>query len=76
MEIQQLIKSILETKIELENANINFESAEAEMIDYYSYQIKANKSKFDYLIRKIKHYKINIDMIKRTQLGNNSKKAI
>ena len=41
----ELITSILKTKEELKNANINFEYAENELIDYYTYQIKANQSK-------------------------------
>ena len=35
----------------LQNARKNFEYAEDGMIDYYIYQIKANQSKLDYLIK-------------------------
>ena len=38
----ELIKSIIKTKIDLDNANKNYEFAEGELIDYYLYQIKAN----------------------------------
>ena len=38
----QLVKSIIKTKQDLENANRNFEFAEDELVDYYLYQIKAN----------------------------------
>ena len=41
----ELIKSVIDTSRELNTANRNFESAEAELIDYYSYQIKASKAK-------------------------------
>ena len=49
-----LLKAIIKAKQELDLANKNFESAENEMIDYYVYQIKANKAKLDYLIKCVK----------------------
>ena len=45
------------------NANKNFEYAEAELIDCYSYQIKSLQSKLDYLIKKVKKKGIVLDMI-------------
>lgn len=59
----ELIKSIIKTKRELELANKNFEMAEEELIDYYSYQIKANKAKLSFLIKEAKRYGYAIDMI-------------
>lgn len=50
----ELMKSIIETKERLRIARSNFEYAEDDMIDYYSYQIKANQSKLDYLIKQAK----------------------
>ena len=47
----ELIVSIIKTKNELDTAHKNFEYAEDGLIDYYSYQIKANQSKLDYLTR-------------------------
>ena len=35
----------------MKNARNNFEYAEEDMIDYYIFQIKANQSKLDYLIK-------------------------
>ena len=32
-------------------ARCNFEYAEDDLIDYYTYQIKANQAKLDYLIK-------------------------
>ena len=46
-----LIISIIKVKKELEEANKNFEFAEGDLIDYYTYQIKAHQSKLDYLIK-------------------------
>ena len=50
----ELLKEILNTKQDLKIANKNFETAENELIDYYAYQIKANKAKLDYLIKHVK----------------------
>jgi len=47
----ELMKCIIDTKENLRNARCNFEYAEDDMIDYYIYQIKANQSKLDYLIK-------------------------
>ena len=48
----ELIVSIIKTKNELDSAQKNFEFAEEGLIDYYSYQIKANQTKLDYLMKK------------------------
>ena len=47
----ELMRTIIETKEMLRIARCNFEYAEDDMIDYYIYQIKANQSKLDYLIK-------------------------
>ena len=47
----ELLRNIIETREKLKNARSNFEYAEDDMIDYYIYQIKANQSKLDYLIK-------------------------
>ena len=67
----ELIKSIIKTKPDLENANKNYEFAEGELIDYYLYQIKANQSKLNYLLKKAKHDGIIIDMIKQIEIRKN-----
>ncbi len=65
----ELLNSILNTKEDLIVANRNFEEAEDDLIDYYSYQIKANKAKFNYLIKQIKKKNINIDMINNLEIA-------
>lgn len=47
----ELMQTIIETKEMLKTAISNFEYAEDDLIDYYTYQIKANQSKLDYLIK-------------------------
>lgn len=47
----ELIRTIIETREMLKDARCNFEYAEDDMIDYYTYQIKAHQSKLDYLIK-------------------------
>lgn len=64
----ELMKNIILTKKELESANKNFEMAEAEMIDFYIYQIKANQAKLDYLIKKTKQKGMAIDIINKIAL--------
>ena len=58
----ELVVSILKTKKDLDMANHNFEFAEKELIDYYAYQIKDNKSKLDYLMKKAKEQGIALNM--------------
>ena len=55
-----LIQSILKTQKDLEQSHINFEFAEKELIDFYSYQIKANQSKLDYLTKLAKSLDLEI----------------
>ena len=47
----ELMQTIIETKEMLKIARSNFEYAEDDLIDYYTYQIKAHQSKLDYLIK-------------------------
>lgn len=64
----ELIKSIINTRIELENAHKNYEYAEGELIDYYLYQIKACQSKLNYLLKKAKKTGVIIDMVKQIEI--------
>ena len=73
----ELMKSIIETKIELNMANRNFDTANDEkLIDYYSYQIKANKSKLDYLIKTVKQKGLVLDIVNELELRSYQTKAI
>ena len=51
----QLLQSIFNAQQELRQSHLNFETAEDELVDYYTYQIKANQAKLDYLTRLAKN---------------------
>lgn len=72
----EFIKSVIKTKRELEIASKNFDIAEAELIDYYSYQIKANKAKLSYLIKEAKQKGYELDMINELKVQMIEKEAI
>ena len=70
----ELIMSVLKTKKELNVATKNFETAENGLVDYYTYQIKASKSKLDFLANKARDNGISLNMIeelyfRRNQVG-------
>ena len=58
----ELVDCIIKTKRELEVAHRNFDQAEGELIDYYSYQIKAHKAKLDYLIKEVKQKGLSLEI--------------
>ena len=60
----ELICHIIRTRKDLEFANKNYEFADADLIDYYIYQIKANQAKLDYLIKMAKVKGLNVNFIK------------
>ena len=66
----ELIKSIIKTREKLKNANKNFEYAQEDLVDYYSYEIKANQAKLDYLIKIAKTKGIQVDMISDMQFAS------
>ena len=59
----ELIRTIIKTREELKSNNMNFEYAKGDLVDYYTYQIKANQAKLDYLIKLAKARGIKVDMI-------------
>lgn len=64
---KELIRSLIRTKIDLQTATKNFEQAEDELIDYYTYQIKAHQSKLDYLVKKAKKRRVALNMIEAVE---------
>jgi uncharacterized protein (DUF885 family) len=67
---KELLKSIISTRQELNNANHNFEYAQEELIDFYAYQIKAIKAKLDYLVRIVKEKGLKVDLVEATEIEN------
>ena len=67
----EIIVSIIKTKNELDSAHKNFEFAEEGLVDYYSYQIKANQTKLDYLMREAQKKGIALDMINEIYIRKN-----
>ena len=61
---KELLLSISKTEKMLKEAHLNFEFAEAGLIDYYSYNIKAYQAKLDYLIKiaKKRGLKVNLEV--------------
>ncbi len=64
----ELMISIMKAKKELDEACKNFEYAEEDLIDYYTYQIKACRAKFDYLVKQAKSQGLALDMIEQIQI--------
>lgn len=70
----EIIISLIKAKKELNLATKNFETAEEGLIDYYTYQIKASKSKLDFLVSKARDKGLSLNMIeeiyfKKNQVG-------
>ena len=72
----ELIRSVIKSKHDLEVARENYEYAEDELIDYYAYKIKAEQSKLDYLIKKVKNRALALDMINEIKLRLTEDEAI
>ncbi len=64
----ELIKSVIKSKRNLEVASKNYEYAEGDLIDYYTFQIKAEQAKLDYLFKKIKNRNLVSDMINEIKI--------
>ena len=50
-EFQRFAVDIIDTREKLKRAHCNFEFADRDLVDYYTYEIKANQAKLDYLIK-------------------------
>lgn len=67
---RMLVQTIINTSADIDAAMKNYEFAEGEMIDYYLYEIKANQSKLNYLIKKSKKNGIELNRIDKLQMIN------
>lgn len=67
----ELLVSIYKAKKELDEANHNFEYAEGDLIDYYTYKMKATSAKLDYFLKKAKKMGLEISMIDQIDIRYN-----
>lgn len=67
---QELMLTILQTKKILHEANINYEYAEGQLIDYFLYTMKAEQAKLDYLIGKAKSKGLSLDIADSINIKN------
>ncbi len=65
---RELVESIVKTRERLKVLNNNFECVDSNMIDYYTYELKASQSKLDYLIRLAKNHGISLDMMEAIKI--------
>lgn len=72
--ISELVESIMKTREDLRQAHHNFEFAEDDLVDYYSYQIKANQSKLDYLTRLAKINNLSLETVNNVFMNLNRNK--
>ena len=55
LETKELVKNLKIAQIEFETAVNNYEFAnDPELVDYYTYNIKATQTKYQYLLKKVK----------------------
>ena len=73
---QEIMKAIIETKQDLAFANQNYEYAQGDLIDYYVYEIKANRARLDYLMKKAKSKSIALDRIHEIQMRMQEDKVV
>ena len=57
---KELLNNIQIVKKTLGNMYNNLQFADSDLIDYYTYQIKAEESKYNYLIKQAKKKNLNI----------------
>lgn len=70
-ENKELIIEAIKARQDLEIANKNFDFSNSELTDYYSYQIKALKERYDYLLKKIKEKGIMLNVVDDIDLKYN-----
>lgn len=56
----ELLDNIKIVKNTLNNMYTNLQYADSDLIDYYTYQIKAEEAKYNYLIKQAKKKNLNI----------------
>lgn len=59
----ELLQNIRDVKNNLQNMHNNMQFADSDLIDYYTYQIKAEEAKYNYLIKQAKKKKIDVNLM-------------
>jgi hypothetical protein len=68
-EDSELLENIWNAKNEWMCANMNFEHARGpEMVDYYTYKIKACQVRYEYFLKKAKDKGLRLDFLQHTDL--------
>lgn len=57
---EELLQSIRFVKNQLGNMYNNLQFADGDLVDYYTYQIKAEEAKYNYLIKQAKEKNLKI----------------
>lgn len=66
---EEIIANIIRVKKDLDVARRNFDYAKSrDLVDYYIYQIKANQSKLDYLIKLAKAKGLFVNIINEVEI--------
>ena len=56
----EIVEAIKKVKKDLKNMYNNLQFADSDLIDYYTYQIKAEEAKYNYLIKQAKKKKLQV----------------
>lgn len=67
---KEIMKTILQTKKVIRDANINYEMAEGKLIDYFLYTMKAEQARLDYLITRAKKMGISVEPGEQLNIKN------
>ncbi len=57
---EEILESLKQVKDTLTNMHNNMQFASSDLIDYYTYQIKAEEAKYSYLLKEAKKRDLNI----------------
>jgi len=75
-ESRELLNSIKNARIEWVSANMNFEFAiDQDLIDYYTYKIKACEVRYEYLIKRAKERGLKVEFIEAGMVRLNESRA-
>ena len=74
--IDELMWEIKECRREMQDAHLEYDIADEDMIDYVTYKIKALNAKYEALSRRLKNHVYPKEMLDRIEAEKNSKNKI